>query len=57
VNGAAARKIAVGDRLVICAFAGLTAQQIHLFQPSMVYCDDQNYVLGAKNIVPVQLAS
>jgi aspartate 1-decarboxylase len=47
----------VGDRLVICAFAGLTSQQVYRFKPAIIYCDEQNYVVSAKNIVPMQLAS
>ncbi len=57
VNGKAAQKVAVGDRLIVCAYTGLNKQQIYGFKPVMVYCDEQNYVVGAKNAIPMQMVS
>lgn len=57
VGGTAARSVAVGDRLVICAFAGLSNRQVYGFKPLMVYCDEQNFVVGARNAIPLQMAS
>jgi aspartate 1-decarboxylase len=57
VGGTAARSVAVGDRLVICTYTGLSNRQVYGFKPLMVYCDEQNFVVGAKNAIPLQIAS
>jgi aspartate 1-decarboxylase len=57
VNGAAARKARVGDRLIICAFAGLSRKEMIGFKPTSIYCDEENHVTGATNVVPMQVAS
>ena len=56
LNGAAARKAAGGDRIIICAYAPMSEQQIEKYHPSLVYLDvDNNIVRTSKNI-PLQLA-
>ncbi len=57
VNGAAALKAKVGDRLIICAYAGLTNSEVVGFKPVLVYCDEENHVTGAANVIPMQMVS
>ncbi len=56
VNGAAARMAAVGDRLIICAYASLNAAEIANHKPSLVYLDAQNNIVRTSKDVPVQVA-
>ena len=57
VYGAAAHRIVVGDRLIICAYGTMSSQQAYGFKPVMIYCDEHNYVLGAQNAIPFQRVS
>ena len=57
VNGAAAHKAAAADRLIICAYAGLSPEEIRIFKPVLVYCDENNHVTRTANAIPVQMAS
>jgi aspartate 1-decarboxylase len=45
VNGAAARKASPGDRIIICSYTMLAAEEAAGFQPTLVYLDKQNRVL------------
>jgi aspartate 1-decarboxylase len=56
VNGAAAHKAAPGDRVIICAYAGLDADEMEQFQPSLVYLDENNRVTRTGNTIPTQAA-
>jgi aspartate 1-decarboxylase len=56
VNGAAAHKAAPGDRVIICAYAGLDEDEMADFQPSLVYLDEQNRVTRTGNTIPTQAA-
>ncbi len=56
VNGAAAHKAGVGDRLIICAYAGMHASEAEHFKPRLVYLDEHNHVTGTRNTIPVQAA-
>ncbi len=42
VNGAAARKACPGDRIIICAYAMLDAQEVKGFKPKAIYLDERN---------------
>lgn len=42
LNGAAARKACVGDKLIICAYAGLTPDEAKSHVPKVVLCDSKN---------------
>jgi len=57
VNGAAAHKAAVGDRVIICAYAQFNREEVRSFKPVLVYCDEDNHVIGTKNAIPMQMAS
>nr|WP_116475775.1 aspartate 1-decarboxylase [Zobellella maritima] len=56
LNGAAARKAAVGDRIIICAYAPMTEQQIEGYKPSLVYLDADNNIVRTSKDIPLQLA-
>lgn len=56
VNGAAAHRANVGDRLIICTYASLSAQEQALFKPTLVYLDQSNKVTHNKHATPVQVA-
>ena len=46
LNGAAARCVSVGDRIIIMAYAGLDAQEAKSHKPSVVFVDEQNRIYG-----------
>ena len=46
LNGAAARCVSVGDRIIIMAYAGLDAQEAKSHKPSVVFVDEQNRISG-----------
>ncbi len=56
VNGAAAHKAAPGDRIIICAYAGLDADELKQFKPTLVYLDEDNKVIRTGNTIPTQAA-
>ncbi len=56
INGAAAHKAGVGDRLIICAYAIYTAAELVNFKPRLIYCQANNSVSHTTNAIPVQLA-
>jgi len=56
VNGAAAHKAAPGDRVIICAYALLDAEEAKRFKPTLVYLDEGNRVLRTGNTIPTQVA-
>ncbi|MCG8435546.1 MAG: aspartate 1-decarboxylase [Gammaproteobacteria bacterium] len=56
VNGAAAHKADVGDRVIICAYAGLDDAEVKSFKPRLIYLDELNNVTATRNSIPVQAA-
>ncbi|SEA43198.1 aspartate 1-decarboxylase [Microbulbifer marinus] len=56
MNGAAARRVQVGDRIIIASYAQMTEQEADSFQPKLVYLDENNRVERSTNTIPVQLA-
>jgi len=56
VNGAAAHKARVGDRVIICAYANFEAAEAKVHKPKLVYCDAQNRVVRSTNTIAVQAA-
>ena len=56
VNGAAAHKANPGDIVIICAYVGLTQQELVNFKPKLVYLDENNQVTHTRNTIPVQAA-
>ncbi|MDA7746735.1 aspartate 1-decarboxylase [Psychromonas sp.] len=56
VNGAAARQAAVGDRVIICTYASMEAEEIKTHKPSLVYLDKDNNIVRTSKDVPIQVA-
>lgn len=56
VNGAAAHKASPGDRVIICAYATMDQAEADIFEPSLVYCNEQNRVLRTGHQIPAQVA-
>ena len=46
LNGAAARCVSMGNRIIIMAYAGLDAQEAKSLMPSVVFVDEQNRISG-----------
>lgn len=44
LNGAAARKACVGDKLIICAYCSMTEDEARVFEPRVVICGPRNKI-------------
>ena len=47
LNGAAARRCQVGDIVIIIAYGWMSTDEARAFEPSVVFVDDENKVIGA----------
>lgn len=56
LNGAAARKASVGDRVIICAYTHLSPEEMQLHKPALLYFDAENNIVRTTNSIPVQAA-
>jgi aspartate 1-decarboxylase len=56
VNGAAARKAAEGDLLIIAAFAQYSEDELKDYAPKLVYVDSHNRIVHRRGHIPVQMA-
>ena len=56
VNGSAARRAAVGDLVIIAAFAQLDDKDIAGFAPKLVFVNPDNRIKEERSTVPVQQA-
>jgi len=56
MNGAAARKVDVGDRIIIAAYGQFTEAEAANFKPRLVYLNADNSVERTANTIPVQAA-
>ena len=54
VNGSAARRAAVGDLIIIAAFAQVHEDQVAAHQPQLVFVDDHNRQTELRHAVPTQ---
>ena len=45
LNGAAARKAQVGDKIIICSYAQMTPEEAKTFKPTIVQIDDNNNII------------
>ena len=57
MNGAAARKVQVGDRIIIATYAQYSEEELIRHKPRLVYLKDDNSVERTANTIPVQIAS
>ena len=56
MNGAAARKVAVGDRVIIATYGQFTDAEMINHKPKLVYLDEDNRVERTSNTIPMQVA-
>jgi aspartate 1-decarboxylase len=56
VNGAAARKAAPGDLLIIATYAVYDETELAKFEPDLIYVDARNHMMNQRHKIPVQLA-
>jgi aspartate 1-decarboxylase len=54
VNGSAARRAAIGDLIIIAAFAQVHEEQVAAHRPRLVFVDEANRQMGARSFVPTQ---
>jgi aspartate 1-decarboxylase len=54
VNGAAARKAAPGDLLIIACFGQLSEAELAGFAPKLVYVDARNRIMHQRSAIPLQ---
>ncbi len=54
VNGSAARRAAVGDLLIIAAFAQVHEDQVATHEPQLVFVDEKNQQVALRHAVPTQ---
>ncbi len=48
LNGAAARKVQPGDKVIIITYASLTPEEIKTHKPTVVIVDEKNKIKGVK---------
>lgn len=48
LNGAAARKVTKGDKIIICSFALLDEKELENFKPAIVLVDEKNKISLSK---------
>ena len=48
LNGAAARKVQIGDKVIIVSYASMTLEEKAKFTPSVVMVDDKNNIIKQK---------
>lgn len=56
MNGAAARKVQVGDRVILAAYGQFSEAEADKFKPRLVYLNQDNSVARTSNAIPVQVA-
>ena len=56
MNGAAARLVAPGDRVIICAYAHYADAECANHKPALLYMNPDNTVSHSANAIPVQVA-
>ncbi len=49
LNGAAAHKVSLGDRVIIMSFAQMTPEEIKDNKPKVVFVDDDNHISRVTN--------
>lgn len=57
MNGAAAHKAGEGDRVIICAYGVVDESELEDYQPTLVYCDENNRITHRRSAIPLQVAS
>lgn len=56
MNGAAARRVQVGDRVIIAAYARFRESEVDTFKPRLVYLNEDNTVSRRSDAITTQVA-
>ena len=56
VNGAAARKAAVDDILIIATYSNYSELELNNYEPKLVYVDEKNHIKRIGSQIPAQAA-
>lgn len=56
MNGAAARRAQVGDRIIVAAYSRFSDAEAAVFRPSLVYLNEDNEVERTANTIATQAA-
>lgn len=56
INGAAARRAAVGDILIIACYSSYSELELQKYEPKLVYVDARNRIVRKGSAIPVQMA-
>ena len=51
LNGAAARKAHIGDKVIIMAYAHLSEEEIETFKPTVVLVDEKNALVEVRDYI------
>lgn len=57
MNGAAARRCQVGDRIIIATYGHLTEEELVEHRPKLIYLNQNNSVERTANTIPLQLTN
>jgi aspartate 1-decarboxylase len=49
LNGAAARKVEIGDKIIVIAYASYSQCELELYQPTVVHVDENNNISEITN--------
>ena len=49
LNGAAARKVEIGDKIIVIAYASYHSDELENYEPSVVIVDDENNIESITN--------
>jgi len=49
LNGAAARKVEIGDKIIVIAYASYSQEEIDTYKPIVVHVDDNNDIVEITN--------
>jgi aspartate 1-decarboxylase len=49
LNGAAARKVEIGDKIIVIAYASYDQKELETYKPIVVHVDDNNDILEITN--------
>jgi aspartate 1-decarboxylase len=55
MNGAAARKVQVGDRVIIAAYGEFNEAELEAYKPKLVYLNEDNTVERSANTIAMQV--
>lgn len=54
MNGAAARKVQVGDRVIIATYGQFSEEELAKYKPNLVYLDEHNNISRTNHSIPIQ---